>query len=67
MGLAKDRINQIVKQLILDVHVRQRLGGWTPLHFAAASGHSEICAMLIRAGGVVDQESYTGRPTEEVI
>ncbi|EER03087.1 ankyrin repeat domain containing protein [Perkinsus marinus ATCC 50983] len=43
-----------------DVHVRQRLGGWTPLHFAAASGHSEICAMLIRAGGVVDQESFRG-------
>ncbi|EER03085.1 ankyrin repeat domain containing protein [Perkinsus marinus ATCC 50983] len=43
-----------------DVHVRQRLRGWTPLHFAAASGHSEICAMLIRAGGLEHADDSRG-------
>ncbi|EER07304.1 ankyrin repeat domain containing protein [Perkinsus marinus ATCC 50983] len=43
-----------------DVHVRERLGGWTPLHFAAASGHAEICAMLIRAGGLEHADDSRG-------
>ncbi|EER07307.1 ankyrin repeat domain containing protein [Perkinsus marinus ATCC 50983] len=43
-----------------DVHVRERLGGWTPLHFAAASGHDEICAMLIRAGGLEHADDSRG-------
>ncbi|KAF4677287.1 hypothetical protein FOL47_002526 [Perkinsus chesapeaki] len=44
--------------------IRERLGGWTAIHFAAAAGHSEICAMLIEAGAKVDgpahDVSFTG-------
>ncbi|PVH68701.1 hypothetical protein DL98DRAFT_474589 [Cadophora sp. DSE1049] len=38
--------------------------GWTPLHFAAASGHADLCAVLIEAGAEKQALAYEG-PTED--
>ncbi|KAL5117771.1 hypothetical protein ACEQ8H_004381 [Pleosporales sp. CAS-2024a] len=40
--------------------------GWKPLHFAAAAGHVELCAMLIRGGADKSALVYEG-PTESVL
>ncbi|KAF1929931.1 uncharacterized protein M421DRAFT_380930 [Didymella exigua CBS 183.55] len=40
--------------------------GWKPLHFAAVAGHTDLCAMLIRAGADKSALVYEG-PTESVL
>ncbi|KAK1753305.1 hypothetical protein QBC47DRAFT_404660 [Echria macrotheca] len=40
--------------------------GWTPLHFAAESGHVELCSFLIRKGADRQALAYEG-PTEEAL
>ncbi|KAF9700525.1 hypothetical protein EKO04_001240 [Ascochyta lentis] len=40
--------------------------GWKPLHFAAAAGHVDLCAMLIRAGADKSALVYEG-PTESIL
>src|SRR5690606_7406512 len=43
-----------------DVHATTRLGGYTPLMFAARNGNSEIIAALLDAGARVDAATTNG-------
>ena len=43
-------------------------GGWTPLHFAAWFGHTEVAELLIAKGADVNAKDHTGRtPLNEAI
>lgn len=35
--------------------------GWTPLHYAAFEGHTEVCRVLLEAGAKVDQTDNDGK------
>ncbi len=44
-----------------DVNVKDAdMGGWTPLHYAAAQGHKEIAKLLIAEGANLNATDYIG-------
>jgi len=54
---------ELIMEFCPNMGVKDKEWGWTPLHFAAASGSVEMCAMVLERGGDVYSYSKKGRLT----
>lgn len=50
----------LVQELLDNGAAVNRIGGWTPLHYAAAEGHEEIVALLLEKGARVNVQTAAG-------
>ena len=46
------------KRKPVDMHLKDRLWGWTPLHYAAHLGYTDICKALLRRADNLKSETF---------
>lgn len=66
----------LVEKLLAEGASVNRIGGWTPLHYAAAQGHNDIVKLFLEKGARVNVQTYSGitplymaarKPSREVV
>lgn len=67
---------ELVQRLLAEGASVNRIGGWTPLHYAAAEGHNDIVKLFLEKGARVNVQTYSGitplymaarKPSREVV